>query len=154
MILYRFTHPEFTHDLSGEGARRFGGRWNNRGNSVVYTSLSISLALLELLIHHASYDEITSNQLIIIETQNDQHKELSVARLKGDWYNDEEYSKSIGDDFLTSNSSLIFKVPSVIVPGEFNVLINPNHRDSNKVKIMEVRTFRFDVRLFKGVKNI
>src|SRR4051812_20125146 len=106
MILYRFARSEFSKDLSGEGARRFGGRWNSAGNPVLYTSLSISLALLELLIHNASYDEITSNQLITIETQTDEYKELSTLQLRKDWHKDEEYSKNIGNDFLTSKMTL------------------------------------------------
>jgi len=151
MILYRFARAEFSSNLTGEGARKFGGRWNSPGNAVLYTSFTISLALLELLIHNASYDEIMSNQLIEIEIPNSPYKELSFLKLKKDWYEDEAYSKNIGDDFIASKSSLLLKVPSVIIPEENNMLINPKHTDFNKVKIKMIKTFRFDVRLFKNV---
>ena len=58
ITLYRFAHEKYKDDLSGDGARLFGARWNSKGNPVVYTSNAISLALLELLIHSISYDEI------------------------------------------------------------------------------------------------
>lgn len=154
MILYRFARSQYSNDLSGEGARRFGGRWNSAGNPILYTSFSISLALIELLIHHASYDEIISNQLITIETPDIEYKELSTLRLKNLWYEDENYTKSIGDDFLASQSSLLLKVPSSIIPEEYNMLINPRHVDFNKVKTKQIRTFRFDTRLFKSAKNM
>ena len=151
MILYRFARAEFSNNLTGEGARRFGGRWNSPGNAILYTSFTISLALLELLIHSASYDEIVSNQLIEIEIPNFAYKEVSLLKLKKDWYEDEDYSKNIGDDFIAAKSSLLLKVPSAIIPEENNMLINPKHADFNKVKIKMVKTFRFDVRLFKNV---
>jgi RES domain-containing protein len=150
MILYRFVRSQYSNDLSGEGARRFGGRWNSAGNPVLYTSFSISLALLELLIHNASHDEIISNQLITIEIPDVEYKELSALRLKNLWYEDENYTKNIGDDFLASQSSLLLKVPSSIIPEEYNMLINPRHVHFKKVKIKQIRTFRFNVRLFKS----
>ena len=76
MIVYRFANAKYSKDLSGEGSKLFGGRWNNKGTAILYTSTSISLALLELLIHSASYDEILTNQLVIIDTHLDEIKVL------------------------------------------------------------------------------
>lgn len=148
MIVYRFSNPKFDV-LSGEGARLFGGRWNSKGKSAVYTSLTISLSLLELLIHAVSYDEILINHLAVIEIPDDSVSEISTAQLKTTWQNDEEYSQFIGDEFLTAQSSLILKIPSVIIPEEKNILINPKHKDFRKIKIRSASKFKFDVRLFK-----
>ena len=72
-----------------------------------------------------------------------------VKQLKKDWQHDEDYSKYIGDEFLRSSSHLLLRVPSVIIPEEYNILINPLHKDFNKVKIKTSYPFHFDVRLFK-----
>lgn len=149
MMLYRFASASHSRDLSGEGAKLYGGRWNNKGNAVLYTSQSISLALLELLIHSTSYDEILVNELITIEIHTDNITTLETSQLKNGWENDFDYSKFIGDGFLSNKSSLLMKVPSAIIPEEGNVLINPLHADFKKIKIKSTKKFRFDVRLFK-----
>jgi RES domain-containing protein len=150
MIVYRFALSKFSQDISGEGARKYGGRWNKKGNAVVYTSVSISLSLLELLMHSVGYDEIKVNELMTIETNVDQLKELTASQLKQGWQEDIEYCRYIGDEFLESQSSLLMKVPSAIIPEEFNILVNPKHKDFGKVKIKGTRTFQFDARLFKS----
>ena len=150
MILYRFANKKYSHDISGEGSRLFGGRWNSKGIPALYTSLTISLALLELLIHSTSYDEIVTNQLMIIDANLDEATDITLKQLKVNWQHDEDYCKFIGDNFLQSSSSLLFKVPSVVIPEEHNIVINPKHKDFSKVKIKSVRSFEFDVRLFKS----
>ena len=149
MIVYRFCRPQYDA-LSGEGARLFGGRWNSKGKSAVYTSLTISLSLLELLIHAVSYDEILINNLAVIELPEDNISEISVSQLKASWQEDENYSKYIGDEFLSSQTTLILKVPSVIIAEENNILINPKHKDFKKIKIKSANHFKFDARLFKS----
>ena len=151
MILYRFTNKKYSHDISGEGSRLYGGRWNSKGIPAVYTSLTISLALLELLIHSASFDEIQTNQLMMIDANINETTSLSLKQLKANWQHDEDYCKYIGDNFLQSFSGLLFKVPSVVIPDEENIVINPGHKDFNKIKIKSVKTFEFDARLFKAI---
>ncbi len=148
MILYRFSPRIFSRDLSGEGARRFGGRWNSKGIPVVYTSSTISLSLLELLIHNSSYDEINTNHLTIIQVP-DQVVAIDNAQLKKEWIQDEAYTRFIGDEFLRTRSSLLLKVPSAIITEESNILLNPKHRDFKKVQIQSAKVFHFDSRLFK-----
>jgi RES domain-containing protein len=148
MILYRFSPEQFSSDISGEGARRFGGRWNSKGKPVVYSSLTISLSLLELLIHSTSHDEIIRNFLTTIEVPAGKLTELPVSTLKKNWITDEDFTRYIGDEFLGSDF-LLMKVPSAIIPQEFNMLINPFHRDFKKVKIKTAERFMFDARLFK-----
>lgn len=148
MIVFRFAPALYKDDLSGEGARKFGGRWNSMGLPVVYTSLNISLALLELLIHHASYDEIRQNYLTIMEVP-EQVTEINAGQLKNNWMNDESYTRFMGDEFLYTKTSLLLKVPSAIIPPESNILINPLHPDFKKIKITSAEAFAFDNRLFK-----
>jgi RES domain-containing protein len=148
MMLYRFSPEQFSRDISGEGARRFGGRWNSKGKPIVYTSLSISLSLLELLIHSTSHDEIIRNYLTSIEVPGDKITEIPLSHLKKNWIADEGFTRYIGDEFLGSDS-LLLKVPSAIIAQEFNILINPLHRDFRKVKIKTAERFMFDARLFK-----
>jgi len=149
MMAYRFSKPQFD-SLSGEGARLFGGRWNSKGKAVIYSSLTISLSLLELLIHSAAYDEILTNELCVLELPDHHLSEIEIKQLKHGWQNDESYSRYIGDEFLSSQSSLLLKVPSVIIPEENNILINPKHKDFKKIKIRSAKHFKFDARLFKS----
>lgn len=150
ITLYRFAGEKYKDDLSGEGSRLFGGRWNNRGFSVVYTSATISLALLELLIHSAAYEEIMTKYLMVLEISiSDSIPEIKSNKLKEDWIEDINSTKWMGEEFLKSNSSLLLQVPSAIIPEEKNVLINPKHKDINKVKVKRATQFHFDSRLFK-----
>ena len=149
MILYRFTLEKYSKDISGEGARRYGGRWNSKGNAVLYCSCAISLSLLELLIHKASYDEIKTNILLTIKTPDITVKTLSDTGLKQNWQSDIDYCRFIGDSWLNSGESLLLKLPSAIIHQEYNILINPAHPDFKTVDIVSTLFFEFDARLFK-----
>jgi RES domain-containing protein len=150
MILFRFAATRYSRDISGEGASQYGGRWNNKGNPVVYTSLSVSLALLEMLIHSSSYDEIKANMLVKIEVPDISPEQLLLTGLPKNWQSDIDYCRHIGDAFLSSKKSLLMKVPSVIIPEEYNMLINPAHPAFEKVNILSVKKFSFDTRMFKN----
>ena len=149
MILYRFTSEKYSADISGKGARRYGGRWNSKGNAVLYCSCSVSLSLLELFIHKASYDEIKTNLLLTIEVPEGPVKSLSNSGLKKSWQADIDYCRFIGDSWLGSGESLLLKLPSAIIPREYNMLINPAHPDFKKVAVASELFFEFDARLFK-----
>ncbi|HRN56048.1 MAG TPA: RES family NAD+ phosphorylase [Agriterribacter sp.] len=148
MTLYRFTSEKYSTDISGEGARRYGGRWNSKGNAVLYCSCTVSLSLLELLIHRVSYDEIKTNLLLTIGVPDIPVKTLPVAGLKKNWQPDIDYCRFIGDAWLNSGESLLLQLPSAIVPREYNILINPAHPGFKKVAIASARFFEFDARLF------
>ena len=149
MILYRFANKNYGADISGEGAKLKGGRWNSKGFPVIYTSTTISLSLLELMIHSISYEEIQSNLLMKINIPDNFAASITNLSLKPDWMNDPGYSRFISDSFLKSKKSLLLKVPSAIIHDEYNVLINPQHPDSRKIKILSASRFQFDIRLFK-----
>ena len=77
--------------------------------------------------------------------------EIDIAKLPPDWksFPHSKSTQKIGDAFVSKGKNLIFRVPSVVVQGEFNYLINPKHSGINSVKILKVETFTFDERLFK-----
>jgi RES domain-containing protein len=149
MTVYRFTKEIYSHEISGEGAKQWGGRWNSPGLAVVYTSCSISLSLLELLIYQSSYEEILINQLMRIEIPDTTTQTLSPGSLKLNWQHDIDYCRFIGNEFLQNNKSLVLKVPSAVIPEEYNILINPAHHTFKKCTLLSSGIFEFDTRLFK-----
>ena len=150
MTVYRFAAASYCNDISGEGASIYGGRWNSIGIPVVYTSQTISLSLLEMLIHTGNYEEIKSKKLVSISIPDQGIENLPVAGLPKNWQSDIDYCRDIGDSFLTSGKSLLLKVPSAVVPEEMNILINPRHPLFKKVSVVTSRGFNFDSRMFKN----
>jgi len=115
--------------FDGEGARRFGGRWNSRGKSCVYLAGSESLALLEVMVHLDDYSLLQHYALLEVRLPEDQVLRLPESDLPGDW-RDEPAPPStaeLGDGWLDGQSSLVLAVPSVVVPREWNYLLNPGH---------------------------
>ena len=149
MMLFRFCKEQYYNDISGEGAKLRGGRWNSVGLPVVYTSTTISLSLLELLIYNASYDELQNNYLMKIETPGIPEDSITSINVKKQWQKDIGYSRFIGDSFLSTRKNIVLKVPSAIIPEEYNIIINPLHPDFKKIKIIGSSPFEFDSRLFK-----
>ena len=149
MIVYRFTPVQYSNDISGKGSRIYGGRWNSIGLPVVYTSTTISLSLLEILVYSASYDQLQNNILVRIEVPDIAGSVISGNALPAKWLNELDYTRYIGDEFLIQKKSLLLRVPSAIIPEEYNILINPLHPDFKKVKISSAKKFEFDGRLFK-----
>jgi RES domain-containing protein len=149
MILYRLTNGGFIKDLSGNGSKLYGGRWNSVGFNAIYTTENISLAILEILVHVNKYKRPLDYHLIYIEIP----EKISTAiidkeKLKRAWKTDISYSQFIGDEFLKSSNELLLKVPSAIVDEENNFIINPKHPDIAKVKITTSKIFEFDERLY------
>ena len=150
MIVYRFTHKKFATDISGTGARLKGGRWNPAGLPVVYTSESISLALLEVLANALTLEELQQVQLMEIDIPNiSDYQDIKLQGLKKDWYRDVHYTQWMGQEILKTKKTLLFRCPSAIVHKEHNFLINPLHPDFRKIKLKNSSDFYFDERLFK-----
>jgi RES domain-containing protein len=150
MKVYRITSPKYAKDLSGEGARRFGGRWNSQGINMLYTSSSIALSFLEILVH--TDRKYLRKVYSIIELEVDASNGMTVgsAELSGNWntYPMGEETQYLGDWFVTKGTHFWMSVPSVVVPFEKNYLINPSHKDFKEgVKILNVFEFFPDGRL-------
>ncbi|MDN3654688.1 RES family NAD+ phosphorylase [Ferruginibacter paludis] len=149
MIAYRLAAETYKDDLSGNGAKLFGGRWNSVGLPVIYTTENISLAVLEILVRADPYTIPLTYHLINIEIPDSiQPLIITSAKLKAIWKDDIGYTQWMGDEFVKSNNGLLLKVPSAVVDQENNFILNPRHADLKKVKIVAVKKFMFDKRLF------
>jgi RES domain-containing protein len=149
MILYRLTNGEFINDLSGTGAKLYGGRWNAAGFNALYTTENISLAVLEILVHIKRYKTPIDYHLVFIEIpETFSPAIINKEKLKRNWKDDISYTQFIGDEFLKSSNELLLKVPSVIVDQENNYIINPKHPGISKIKITATKLFEFDERLY------
>ena len=135
--------------LDGEGARLAGGRWNTQGRAAVYTSSRLSLAALELLVHtdvplvpsDLVAFEIEVPDAIAVET-------VEVDQLPKDWrIPGHPTCRSIGDTWLAEERTAVLRVPSAVVPEEWNYIINPAHRAAKSIQIVGRRKFAFDSRL-------
>ena len=149
MILYRITNAKYADDLSGNGARLYGGRWNSEGRPAVYLASSRSLAILESLAHLVPTNTPDDYFMLTIDVP-DNFITVDVRSLPADWnkYPEQPFLKQLGNSFLAGKEHLLLKVPSVIVPDEYNYLMNPLHSNAAKVKIVKKDRFNFDSRLF------
>lgn len=134
--------------FDGEGAWRFGGRWNSAGTRVVYTSASLSLAALESLVH---LNPPVAFKYVAIPVEFDDAlvETLAAARLPADWTEEPSppSTKEIGDLWVKESRSAVLELPSVIIPAEPNYLLNPGHPDYKKIIIGKPAPFSFDPRL-------
>ncbi len=146
--------PDYTADgISGEGARRGGGRWNRRGQAAVYAVSNISLACMETIVHLAGGDLPLHRYLVRIEVPGDLWSTAAVltpndAPIGWDAVPAGKVSIDHGTDWLRSGCSLLLRVPSVIVPEEENVLINPAHPDIVRLVVAKVRKWLYDARVW------
>lgn len=136
--------------LSGEGARRAGGRWNPRGVPLVYLADSIALATLEVLVHLQDVEALPTYSLAEIRFDASLVRELLPRDLPEDWgaYPHPQSTKALGQEWIDSGSSALLRVPSSVSPREANYLLNPVHPDAKKVEVAGVVEHAFDPRLF------
>ena len=132
----------------GEGARKSGGRWNSVGIAVVYTSGTLSLALVEVLVHLPS-GILPAYSAARVDFDESMVTAVGPRDLAENWrdYPPPPSTKAIGDLWVAKGSSLVLRVPSVIVPTEFNYILNPAHPAFADLMIGEPMPFPFDPRL-------
>lgn len=136
--------------FDGEGAFRAGGRWNSAGTRVVYVAASLSLAVLEMLVHFGDDSILPSYSFIEAEFDEDLVESIEkIAKLPKNWSESPPSFEiqQIGDNWVKRNLSAILQVPSAIVPTESNYLINPNHQDFSRIIFGNPQNFIFDKRL-------
>lgn len=147
MVVYRICNTIYSNDLSGQGAKLFGGRWNSKGFSMLYTSSTRALAALEVLVHmpinNVKQMDFSIVSISLPENSMEEVK-YNVIKKEIDESGLNSNFKLIGDDWIKRNSSLLLKVPSVVINEEYNFLINPAHKDFTKVKILSIQPFSFD----------
>ena len=137
----------------GEGASEFGGRWNPVGVQVAYASLSLSLAVLEVFVHmtmRTPPQDYVSME-IDLGIQESEAERVDAPRVAADWRRlNHPTLQAFGAEWVRSQRSLALLVPSVVVEGEWNVVINPRHPRAHKMKIAAPRPFYFDERMFRS----
>lgn len=139
-------------DLTGGGAKATGGRWNSKGTAVMYTASTIALATLETLAHVGDRIAIRNAFLVRVDVPDEvwaNRAYIDPADLDPTWVAEPPGSttKSIGDAWVAGGSSALLMVPSVIVPEEYNVLINPAHKDAPSITAKVQRQYVYDPRL-------
>jgi RES domain-containing protein len=147
---WRIVKTRFSADaFSGEGARLYGGRWNSPGTTMVYTAGSISLATLELLVHLNTTFVLSSYSICSVDFDDALLKSLKPNTLPSTWHQSPPPAalQLIGDDWISSGSSVVLKVPSAIIEDENNYLINPAHKDFKNLAIGTMKPFLLDPRL-------
>jgi RES domain-containing protein len=132
MRVFRLIRKKYGIELSGKGAALSGNRWNSRGTELIYTSESRALAMAEVAVHLSLSILPKDYVMVEIEIPNS----VSISSLKTDdlpqgWNSFPHLldTQKIGDDFVAERKSCVLKVPSAVVPGDFNFLINSNHLD-------------------------
>lgn len=156
MELYRISQGIFSDDLSGQGAKIFGGRWNSVGISALYAASSRSLALLETLAHTpAKMLQLKTYVLAEIFVPDTALQDIiSRDSLPEGWDATDihEYTTKTGDRFLLAKNKLLLSAPSVLMPEENIYVINPLHEDMKKVKIVHKRRIHFDRRVENHIR--
>jgi RES domain-containing protein len=138
-------------DLSGVGAKRSGGRWNGRRTAMVYCSSNIALAMVETLSFARTGSMPFNRFLVRIDIPDLVWGRREVlAQVPGGWdaVPAGRASMAAGDTWVSSRRSALLLVPSVIVPEEFNILLNPSHADAAAIAATTVRRWVYDPRFF------
>ncbi len=151
MRVWRICRKAYAADsLSGKGGLFASGRWHRRGHPVVYTSQSLALAALEVLVHVDR--DLAPADLVQQEVDLPEDLEIEVLprdTLPRNWqvFDENPLLKDMGTDWLESKRSPVLQVPSIVIPEESNYLINPLHPATAQVIIASCKDFRFDARL-------
>ncbi len=152
MIVYRLIRKKYGYALSGEGARLAGGRWNSPGLPLIYTSDSRSLCTVEVAVSLPIGLFPDGFEMLLIDIPDElEILEVKTDNLPMDWKKPDysEETQCIGDQFILDNRYAVMKVPSAVVPGDFNYLLNPGHKDFGKITKIRQEPYEFDGRFFK-----
>ena len=149
MTLWRISdHPE----LDGAGGLLASGRWHTRGSRIVYCAPNPAGALVEMLVHiEIDSDDLPDPlQYLEIEAPDDISTEtVKTDALGRNWQANPQATRRAGDEWLSSRRTALFSVPSVVVPATWNVLVNPEHPQSAKVRVRRIHSHGIDPRLVR-----
>lgn len=152
MRVYRLSKRKYANNLSGKGAAKFGNRWNSKGVEVIYVAQSRALAMAEVAVHLTLATLPSDYVMMEIEIPESIASDyLDVNDLSENWNSNPptNITQQIGDSFIDSEKHCILKVPSAVVKGDFNFLINPHHKDFKKIRVIDISDFPFDSRIFQ-----
>ncbi|WP_282628208.1 RES family NAD+ phosphorylase [Empedobacter sedimenti] len=149
MFVYNIRKAKYTDSLRASGV---ANRWNKNDEFVIYTGGSRALSTLELVVHRSSISIDNSYKLLVIELNCKESDilEINESLLPKNWQSVEAYTKlqEIGSDWYQNFEYLVMKVPSAIIPKEYNYLLNTRHPDfKKKIKIKELENYEWDNRL-------
>lgn len=152
MEVYRLTRERFAGNLSGKGAAQKGARWNSVGVELIYTAANRSLAMAEVAVHF-SLATLPGDYVMMTIYIPDSVSVLkqNEKSLPDNWnvFPHHSSTQAIGDQFVRDNNHCVLQVPSAVTKGDYNFLINPNHPEYGKIKIVETEKFPFDKRIFR-----
>lgn len=151
MEVFRLSRERFATSLSGKGAALKGARWNSVGIEMIYTAGNRSLAMAEVAVHLTLATLPSDYMMMTIHIPDD----ISLIKfnsndLPADWnvFPHPVSTQKIGDAFINGNKKCIMQIPSVVTQGDYNILINPNHAEFTRIKIISLEKFPFDERIF------
>ena len=156
LTLWRLAKSRYAGSaFDGEGARLNGGRWNSVGVRVAYASESRALAALEVMVGLQKSRYLPTYSLVSAQLDESAVETLPIAALPANWrnYPPAPESQALGDRWIAEQRSLALRVPSALVDGEFNYLINPVHPDFKNVTISTPAPFVFDARLLAVLRK-
>lgn len=153
MQLFRISGTQFAAEIDGEGARLYGGRWNQIGDPVLYMAEDLSLAILETVVH-ANPRRKMKRSLLVLNVPDDASME-TITNLQDGWdsYPYLSATASLGSQWIKERRSLLLRVPSAVTSGvatdlwQYNVLANPLHPEFSKVSIDRITPWHPDTRL-------
>ena len=153
MLVYRIVHKKYSKTLFASGLE---GRWNREGKKVLYTAESVSLAYLETMNYRKGFGFNNDFKIMVIQIPvNTNFLLVETSALPKNWRDFRNYSEcqKIGDEWFENGLNLAIKVPSAVVPENYNVVINTLHQDYKNVKLLDVLQFYPDVRLEDMIKK-
>jgi RES domain-containing protein len=132
------------------------GRWNGDGKKVIYTAGSVALAFLENMIRRQGVGFNTDFKTMIIDIPDDlKIQTIKAASLSAGWREFTDYSKCqpLGNEWFDKGEKPVLKVPSAVLPEEFNFVINATHSDFKKIKLVETTELIPDERIEDILKS-
>ncbi len=151
MRVFRLTRHKYSQEFNGKGAAKSNNRWNSKGVEIIYTAESRALAMAEVVVHLSLSALPDDFMMMEIDIPNSiKIQLLDTKQLDETWNNHPPSSttQKIGDAFITALDSGVMRVPSAVVQGDYNFLINPYHPNFHLIKVVDLSDFPFDQRLF------
>ncbi len=156
--VWRLTPSVFARALDGEGASLSGGRWNSPGLPVLYTSSHLSLCVLQVFVNIPSRlrDDLTAFEAVRLSIPDDAGvAEIGIGEFEAMLaaVDPQAACRASGDRWIAAGRALVLAAPSVIVPEELNLMLNPAHPRMSDVAIVSSRRFAFDAPLFAAARS-
>lgn len=152
MKVFRLSRKKYANELSGKGASLSANRWNSKGAEIIYCASSRALAMAEVAVHLNL--ALIPNDYLMLEIyipDSIKIQKIDNNKMPSGWdlFPHISPTQKIGDDFMSQNKYCVLSVPSAVVKGDFNYLLNPFHRDFKNIEIVNSYSFSFDQRFFK-----